>query len=373
VWHRWAWTEWLAGAAAVALAVGAVWAYRELPALMRALTPRTLHDAAGLLGPEQREAIEQQHRYLLLDHDIDYRVETASGVGDVNSWAHARFESIGVGGRSRTQRGLLLVLDPEQDVVRLEVSRTLEGVFPDAFVAYLEQRQMVPFFRADRPGDGILAATELIVARAQNASASAGWADEVWIAGSGGAGARAHAQLARGLDPTFRAGPDVRAEATPEATVGAYLEAMRRRNANPSLDLYSAASRNLFVERVMTPAQMDQIARTYRSCNAEPVRIDESGTRAVIRYPIDERACSPWLLVLEEERWRLDFETASRAIRFGRGNAWRFDRAVRHPYAFAFEDWTLDRNGFPRAERLARGVARTARDSGRAPTDSTPE
>ena len=42
-------------------------------------------------------------------------------------------------------------------------------------VAYIEQRQMVPFFRAERIADGILATTELIVAQANEATALSGF------------------------------------------------------------------------------------------------------------------------------------------------------------------------------------------------------
>lgn len=53
--------------------------------------------------------------------------------------------------------------------------------------------------------------------------------------------------------------------------------------------------------------------------------------------------------VHEGGRWRLDLTMMQGAIRLGRSNAWHFARWVEHPYEFAFEDWSLDRHGFPRA------------------------
>ena len=70
---------------------------------------------------------------------------------------------------------------------------------------------------------------------------------------------------------------------------------------------------------------------------------------AVLRYPPAERRCPPWLLVREEGRWRLDLATASRAIRFGRDNSWRFDAGAPPAYAFAFADWSFDAHGFAKA------------------------
>ena len=59
-----------------------------------------------------------------------------------------------------------------QDKVRLEVRYALEGVLSDVVVAYLEERQMVPCFEADRVGDGILATTELLVEYVQGDAAA---------------------------------------------------------------------------------------------------------------------------------------------------------------------------------------------------------
>ena len=128
-------------------------------------------DWAELLGARARRAIADHRDRLRKDHDIDYRLVTARGAGDVHWASHEAFAALGVGERSDGGRGLLLVIDPGADRVRLEVAAALEGVFTDAFVDYLEQRQMAPFFHEDRVADGILAATELIVARAEAAAA----------------------------------------------------------------------------------------------------------------------------------------------------------------------------------------------------------
>jgi uncharacterized protein len=100
---------------------------------------------------------------------------------------------------------------------------------------------------------------------------------------------------------------------------------------------------------VMTPAQMDNVLRSYGSCAPEPARLSPGGRHAVIRYAPAERQCSPWFLALEDGRWRLDLTVMQEAIRFGRDNSWRFADGVPETYAFAFGDWSFDRNGFPAA------------------------
>jgi uncharacterized protein len=342
---RSAWTD----AGRLVAAAGACAALATLLAgpLREALAPAPaiLRDDAGLVADAQRTAIEQQHALLRADYGIDYRIETLRGAGDLDAFAAARFRELEVGSAGRGGRGLLLLVDAEADQVRLEVGRALEGSFPDAFVAWVEQRQMVPFFRAGRVGDGILAATELFVAQVQKEGQ--GFA-ELAAEGSGGGGARTRARIGDARGPTARDGPQLEAGESPEATVAAYLRAMGRRNANPDLELYSAATRAMLARQVVTPAQMDTLVRTYRACRPEPVRVDASGARAVVRYPIEARRCAPWFLVREDGRWRLDLATASSAIRFGRDNGWHFAAGAEHPYGFGFTGWTIDRRGYPR-------------------------
>jgi uncharacterized protein len=309
-------------------------------------------DGAQLMGEAERDFLAQYHERLLDGYDIDYRVVTGRGLGDINQAAVARFEALAAGARSGTGRGLLLLVEAEQDLVRLEVGYALEGVFPDAFVAYVEQRQMVPFFARDRVADGILATTELIVTRAQNAAANAGFESEAWLAGSGGAGATTTARLGAGTDAAVTKSTDpVPAGRSPGETLAAYLTAMADRNADPDLDIYTAETRRMLAQWVVTPAQMDNLVKSYRRCHPEPLRLAPNGTRAVIRYPQTERHCAPWFFERDGPAWALDLTMMQRAIRFNHDNYWRLDPGASHPYGFAFEDWRFDQHGFPRIPR----------------------
>lgn len=308
-----------------------------------------VEDHAGLLEEAKRDRIEMFHELLRNDFDIDYRVVTTEEAKDIDAYAVEVFKRIGVGELSDKGRGLLLVIDPAQDRVRLEVGFTLEGPYPDAFIAYIEQRQMVPFFRANRVADGILSTTELIVTRAQRAAGIAGLDGEVWLAGSGGAGASTSARIGQGA--VSEAAVDPRAlsdRATPSAILAEYFARMQDRDANPELAIYTPDTRKMLSGWVMTPAQMDNVVSTYQRCSAEAAKTDQSGRRAVIRYPLRQRECSPWFFQNIGGVWALDLTMMQTAIRFGRTNAWRFDPSVEHPYEFAFADWTFDTNGFPR-------------------------
>ncbi|MCU0812193.1 MAG: TPM domain-containing protein [Thiobacillaceae bacterium] len=306
-----------------------------------------VEDDLGLFTPKQLARISEHHAFLLKDHAIDYRVVTRSTGGDINGFAVRYFDDNRVGSESPHGHGLLLVIDPEQDMVRLEVSRSLEGTFVDAFVAYIEQRQMAPFFAKNRIADGVLATTEMIVTRVQNAKANAGFSTESWAAATSGAGATSKAGINRGGDDTFRQGSDHQAAGSPLATLERYQAAMAQRNLRPDLDIYSAGTKAMLKGWVMTAAQADNQAKSLQQCDPVGVQFSDDMELAVIRYPIRERTCNPWFMVFEDGAWRLDLTMMQKAIRFGRSNAWHFASGVRHPYQFAFADWEFDQNGFP--------------------------
>ena len=153
--------------------------------------PDLIEDEAHLLNEEERRRIAEFHGLLAKDYGIDYRVATVRDPGDIERAAVDRFAQLGIGGEGSGGYGLLLLVDPDGRRVRLEVGRALEGSFTDAFVTYVENRQMVPFFAAGRVADGILATTELIVQRAIEARASGDLLAGKGAALSAGAGATA--------------------------------------------------------------------------------------------------------------------------------------------------------------------------------------
>ena len=319
--------------------------------------PVLVDDGARLMGSEQVQRVQTFHRLLLQDHDIDYRVVTVGKpVADINRHALGLFETLKVGTQSKGGRGLLLVLDPSGNRVRLEVSRALEAVYPDAFVGYLENRQMTPFFAAGRVADGILAATEMIVTRAQHATANQGWDDEVWTQPStAGGGATVAARLHEGPSAAASGGRSGGASAgeLPQATLAAYLRAMAAHDGDPTLPVYSAATRAMLAQWVMTTAQMDNVVRAYRDCGPPEQIADSTAGLAVIRYPIGQRQCSPWFFMREDGAWRLDLATQQKVVGFGRDNSWHLNvqTTAANRYRFAFEDWVFDRAGFPVRQR----------------------
>lgn len=350
------------GAAGVVLAAIAVFFIARALLATPIEPPRDttlVYDDAGLMSPIQRDFLATFHGFLLDDYDIDYRVVTVKGAADIDGYAIQRFEDLFANSRSGTGRGLLLVVDPVLDRVRLEVAFALEGDFPDAFIAYIENRQMVPFFRKKRIADGILASTELIIDRAQRAAATAGLDTEPSATESGGAGAAATARIGEGAEtipkpppaPPAAAQQTPRPARTPTQALQAYFDTMSARNTDPDLPFYTPGTRQMLRGQTVTRAQMDFVVKTYRRCRAEPKLTSPDGQLAVLRYPVAQHACAPFFFQKIDGDWALDLTMMQQAIRFGRSNAWHFDPSVDHPYRFGFADWRFDKNGFPKEAR----------------------
>ena len=228
-----------------------------------------VEDRANLLTAADEASISSWHTALLKQYDIEYRVLTVESADDLSALAVRSFESGRVGQASSTGRGLMLVVDAAGKRVRLEVSRELEGVFVDSFVAFVEREQMAPFFAAGRVGDGIVATSELIAARAETGIVDRPLADGAVDASSAGAGAESLTQMDGGYErPRARIEVDTGARRAPLETVAAYVAAMAAHDASAGLDLYTPETRQMLSNHVVTRAQMDNLVRTYRACPA---------------------------------------------------------------------------------------------------------
>lgn len=314
-------------------------------------------DGAGLFSAEQADFIGQYHQKLLEVYDIDYRVLTIADESDINLFANKQFSDMKVGSLSKTGRGLLLVINPKQNLVRLEVSKGLEPVYTDAFVSYIEHRQIIPFFKASQVANGVLATSELVFARAADAVAGKAF-DETAMIGSAGGGAANKANIGAGMEAKSSQPLESQTEgATPNEVVDSYLAAMKARNSNPDLPIFSEDSKQMMRSWVVTPAQMDMLSGTYAKCKLEKTIISEQRGRAVVRYYSPDRLCSPFFLVKENGNWKLDLTMMQKAIRFNHMNQWHFDMNAKHDYEFAFVDWSFDKNGYPTAKKLRWGMS----------------
>ena len=307
-------------------------------------------DSEDLFTPDQKENLETYHKALLERYDIDVRIMTATISPEI---VNSLFKQAKIGEESKTRKGVMLIVDPQQNIVRMEVSAGLDAVYTDGFVAYIQQRQMVPFFKANRVADGILATAEMIVARAQQAQEGKEFIPPEQLPQNLaiGAGAQTKAEIGKGYQAPVATGnlpPEkMNAGDDPASVVAAYHRILAAGNADASLPIYSQATQAMRQKWVVTPAQMKNELQAYAACDVDQTIVLKKSGLAVVRYKIAQRQCAPYFLVYEDGAWRLDFAAMMQYIRFNVSNEWHMDMSKPLPYADAFRDWSFNKDGYP--------------------------
>jgi hypothetical protein len=317
-----------------------------------------LEDPGNLLSFSEKERIEQYHAVLLRDQDIHFKaVFLEDAVADIDQKAVELFDQYKLGEKTRAAKGVLLLVDAQGKKVRMEIGYDLEAIFPDGFVGYVEEEQMVPFFASGKIGPGVEATVELLVAQAMKAEkkgelrTEAGKKGSVGKHFSGGAGAKVNVSIGSGMPGKGQAANSAafKAQPKPRLTLEKYLLALSEYVKDPNLGIYTPETRRFFGKWVVTNAQQDNEFRELSERISEGL-VEIAGEKAVIRFPIGDRQTSPYFFHKGSEGWMLDFAGMSRWIRFNHKNQWHF-KTLEHPYMFAFEEFVFDRHGFPHERR----------------------
>ena len=307
-----------------------------------------VQDQAELLSAAQEQRLSEFQHLLLKERDVHLFIATLNQpAGNLDQMALELFEKKSLGEQTSGARGLLLVIDPHQQQVRIEVGYDLEGVFPDGFIAGLEYDQMLPFFQQNRIGHGIEALTELLVTRLTRNDIPKSKSSPATDHRSGGAGAKIRITQKAPVttDNSLADGGAFLPQATPIATLESYRDSLSAFNKNPNLAIYTPESRNFFSRWLVTDGQQQNALRTLEE-SLPAAEVVKQNNLAVIRFPVMNRQASPYFLRNSPAGWQLDFITMNQTIGFNHRNQWHF-RVQEHPYSFAFKDWHIDSNGFP--------------------------
>ncbi|WP_157471890.1 TPM domain-containing protein [Desulfuromonas sp. DDH964] len=312
--------------------------------------PGLIDDRAGLLTRAEQRQLGTLQSQLLKQIDVHlWLVILDQPAPDLDATARELFEEFGRESLVRGARGVLLLVDPEGNQVRMEIGYDLEGIFPDAFIGYIEMRQMAPFFASGRVADGIAATTELLVGKALKGEEPAESATSplpLRHAG-GGAGARIPVAIGAGAASAVVATQSdrFRAQPTPLATLDLYRQVLRLRLKDPDLDLYTTETRQFLRRWLVTDVQQDNELAALDAAWSHAAVIS-NGPLAVIRFPIEERRNPPYFLHRKNGGWHLDIAAMNRLVAFNHRNQWHF-RNLDHGYMFGFSDWQFDVTGFP--------------------------
>ncbi len=117
---------------------------------------KLFNDYAKLISAEEEEQIEQQLNSLWKETGATMVVATVPSLGDrtVEEYAVDLFKDWGIGTK-KDERGLLLLIAPNERSVRIEVGYGLEGEIPDAFAGKLISQIATPAFRQGAYSQGI--------------------------------------------------------------------------------------------------------------------------------------------------------------------------------------------------------------------------
>lgn len=308
-----------------------------------------IKDSANIFDSEEIDYIREYHQWLLDNFDLDYRIITLNGQDNINQFTADYFNREKIGSRSRNNRGLLLVIDKKNDIARLEISAILEPVFTDTFVAYVENRQMVPFFKEGKVAEGVFATSEIIRIRARDAAKGNEYDDSKLI-GSIGGGATAQANIGKGKDFSFKVDmPDVVAADDPEESLRRYVRARSMRNGRSDLNVFTPASREFMATLPSTPARMDNSVKRLKNCVVERVTYNDDKTRAVLFHSLQHRECDPFLFEKGEDgKWRMDLKALGLGTNHTFGDIWyvhfgRQEKSGLWKYYFGFKHLWLHR------------------------------
>ncbi|ACA20637.1 protein of unknown function DUF477 [Methylobacterium sp. 4-46] len=128
-----------------------------------ALTGRVV-DAAGLLGPARRDALDAKlkaHEDKTSDQVVVATVPSLQGTS-VEDYANQLFRSWKLG-QAKTNNGVLLLVAPRERKVRIEVGYGLEGALTDALTKVLIASAVTPRFKSGDFAGGIEAGVDGIL------------------------------------------------------------------------------------------------------------------------------------------------------------------------------------------------------------------
>ncbi|ALD21962.1 TPM domain-containing protein [Hymenobacter sp. DG25A] len=133
----------------------------------RPTPPRLVNDLAGLMRPEEVEALERK----LVAYDDSTSTQMAIVTvpnlegAEVADYAQQLFEKWGIG-RKGKNNGLLILVSKEEHKINIHTGYGLEGAIPDALAKRIITNVLVPNFRADQYYKGLDAATDRLFALA---------------------------------------------------------------------------------------------------------------------------------------------------------------------------------------------------------------
>lgn len=271
-------------------------------------------------------------------------------------------------GKAKNGRGILILLALKQKKVRMEVSYALEEVFTDQYCSLLEHQYIEPSLDSGRAGAALQGTIENIVnftwENIDNGSLSKDPAQSSPSKENTSGGAGAKKKINIGMNSRKRVILDAEdraffcAQPTPDAAMRVYLELLKRKITDATLEIYTEGTR--IAMEGLPPRNTSQFEVTAREFEAGlPYHIFVEGDKAVVKFEKSAKKSRPYILRKSSEGWQVDLANTQRIFYFDHDNHWHLT-SKDHEFMFAFngdrENWYYANPEYKIPSRKFRGT-----------------
>ena len=251
-------------------------------------------------------------------------------------------------GAQYTTGGILILLNPLKRQARIEVSYSLEGILPDAFVGLLAHNQLAPYMSYDFAGMAVMDTLHFLknyvytqainggLELAQQFQNTTAYQERLSFLSGGGGAKVSIAKLKEDLDwkKTLVASEKLKylPSSNPMESVNAYLRVLHDLVGDPTLELFTAGSQLMRASYPFAPfEQLDLLKKINAS---RPLKLISKNKFAVITSDTPIHGFTPILLTRVDGLWRIDLVETWKNLFFDRNGNY-YLRNSNNPYYFA--------------------------------------
>jgi len=310
-----------------------------------------------LIDPEQRLGVYAKNLQRWTDFNernlgIDLQIMVVKlKPGDIGEQAAEIFKIREVSKQAPTG-GILILVEPEQRLAKIEVSYELEGILTDSQVGYIAKQQLAPYAAYGTLGMALgdtihYLRNEILLAAIQGKIAfkpeykETQEFQESYALFSGGAGGQSeieHFDFDRDFKQRLSETEAklYAASSDPIESARALMRVYRDVIGDPELELFTDGSK---VQRRMGPVAMFEYRTRYREMrNSQPFTALTEGNYAVVTSHNPSRGFVPVLLKKERDLWRVDLAETWKNL-FYKGDGSYFLRNSNTPYHFGLSQF----------------------------------
>ena len=323
------------------------------------LETRRVYDEAGLIPKSTIERYEQHLRMIYRESDIDVRIYFLKDTQNktLEKLAVEKFDQLRIGANSREERGVLLLYNPDEKELRIEVGYGLEGYFPDSFVGYLMNFHARDTITSGDVTTGFRLLIRMLHYRIREEILGTNFDPTViekiehkgHLSGGGGV-------TDRGSDDGLNTSNGIpilsvserqyyTPQETPEAAYFKYLEWLIEGIYDPNIELFTPKSQKYLARLPMTRAYLHwMVLREYGKKYKIAIK-----DKLAMQYFVDSPLVTPHFFTKGKRGWQMDMvsEVALLKNRIGGVFAWDYDGRS-DPYTKAFIDKFVNIKGYIR-------------------------